>query len=185
MRVTGFVQNSAGTLERPKRPWKLLAFLLIVGVLLYYVVAKWQDFALTLSGWTWGNSAVPASTAQNAGIKEDFFIEFRLDREKTGREQVDMVKAVMNDTTASKEIRDAAYQQYLALVDCMQKELKIEGLLKARGYDGIAFLSPDACTVVVRSASLDEKQVAQIGDAVRRISRLGLDRITVIPANPE
>lgn len=184
MRLTGFVQSAGGVLERPRKSWKLLVFLFIVGVLLYYAVAKWQDFALTLSGLWAGNPSVPAAAGQTPGVKEDFFIEFRLDREKTEKEQVDMVKAVMTDTTASKEIRDAAYQQYLALVDGMQKELKIEGLLKARGYDAIAFLSPDACTVVVKSASLDEKQVAQVADAARKVTRLGLDKITIIPAVP-
>jgi len=180
VKVMGFVQSPAVSPGRSlRRSWRLFAFLVLVGVLLFYVVSRWQDFALTLSG---GTAAVPASARETAEPEQDFFIEFRLDREKTQKKQVDMVKAVMDDTTASKEVRDAAYQQYLGIVDGMLKELKIEGLLRARKYDAIAFLSPDACTILVRAPSLDEKQVAQIGDAARKISRLTLDKITVIPS---
>jgi stage III sporulation protein AH len=180
VKVTGFVQNSAGSLTgRSRRSWRLLLFVLVVGVLLCFAISRWHDFALTLSGKP---PSVPVVTSGTAAAGEDFFIEFRLDREKTQKEQIDMVKAIIDDNQASKEVRDEAYREYLAIVDGMGKELKIEGILKAKGFDGIVFLTPDACTVVVRASSLDEKQVAQIGEAVRRITRLGLEKITVIPA---
>ncbi len=180
MKVTGFAPRPVAPVQRSWRSWRLFLFVLLVSALVCYVVAKWQDFALVLTG---RNATLPAATGTGtAATGEDFLIEFKLDRERTQKEQVDMLKKVMDDKEASKEIRDSANQQYLSIVDAMGKELKIEGLLKARGYESVAFLSPDACTVVVRSSSLDEKAVAQIGDTVRKVTRLGLEKITVIPA---
>ncbi len=173
MRFAGFSSGvTTGGLLR-KINWKVILYFLLLGILLYYVISKWPQFALFFSD----KSAVPAGS--RAGGDTDFFVEFRLDREKTHKEQVDMVKAVTNDSKASREARDAAHAQYLFLVDTMGKELKIEGLLKAKGWDSLVFLSPDACTVAVRAKSLNERDVAQIGEAVRKVTKLGLEKITV------
>lgn len=179
MKATGSAQRTGILGPRSGRAWRALIFVVLVGVLLCFVISRWDDFALLLSGRT---AAIPASTASTANGGEDFLIEFKLDREKTEKEQIDMLKVVMDDKEAGKEVRDAARAQYLLIVDAMGKELKIEGLLLARGFESVAFLSPDACTVVVRSQALDEKTVAQVGDTVRKVTRLSLEKITVIPA---
>lgn len=181
MKVEGFATRSpraSASGPRPGRLWRVLLFIILAGALLCYVIQKWDDFALLLSG---GPETVPAA-AQTGDVQgEDPLIEFKLDREKVEKEQVDMLKVIMDDKEASKEVRDAARVQYLAIVDAMGKELKIEGVLLARGYDSVAFVSPDACTVVVKAKSLDEKAVSQIADAVRKATRLSLEKITVIP----
>lgn len=179
MKATGAVGRTAIPGRWSKRAWRTFIFVVLVSVLLCFVISKWDDFALILSG---RNAALPASTAGTADGGQDFLIEFKLDREKVGKEQLDMLKVVMDDKEAGKDVRDAARAQYLLIVDAMGKELKIEGLLLARGFDSVAFLSADACTIVVRSGSLDEKTVAQIGDTVRKVTRLSLEKITVIPA---
>jgi hypothetical protein len=173
VRFASFSSGTAGSGILKRANWKTVLYILLLGALIYYVVSKWSQFALFFSD----EGAVPASSM--TGGDTDFFVEFRLDREKTHKEQVDMVKAVMNDPKASKEVRDAAHAQYLFLVDTMGKELKIEGLLKAKGWDSLVFLSPDACTVAVRTRTLSERDVAQIGEAVRKVTKLGLDKITV------
>jgi stage III sporulation protein AH len=170
VRIAGYANPRAGFVKKVN--WKAVIYLILLGVILYFVGSKWSDFALFFSG----SRAVPAA---NMDAADDFFIEFKIDREKTHKEQVDMVKAVMADNGASKEIRDAAYAQYMFLIDVMGKELKIEGLLKAKGFETLVFLAPDSCTVAVKTVSLDERQVAQIGDAVRKVTKLGLDKVTI------
>lgn len=94
-----------------------------MSALLCFVISRWDDFALLLSG---RNGALPASIAGTADGGHDFLIEFKLDREKVGKEQVDMLKVVMDDKEAGKDVRDAARAQYPLIVDAMGKELKIE-----------------------------------------------------------
>lgn len=180
MKAAGSVRRIAIPGIRSGRAWRTLIFVVLVSVLLCFAISRWDDFSLLLSGRP---AALPAATgASTANGGEDFLIEFKLDREKTEKEQVDMLKVVMDDKDAGKEVRDAARAQYLLIVDALGKELKIEGLLQARGFESVAFVSSDACTVVVRSQSLDEKVVAQVGDTVRKVTRLSLEKITVIPA---
>ncbi|HHW27827.1 MAG TPA: SpoIIIAH-like family protein [Firmicutes bacterium] len=160
-----------------RRLWKLAVFLIVVGMLAYYATVHWPEISAVFSL----DEGVPTTAAPPAG--EDFFIEFRLDREKMEKEQLDLVKQVMDDKTASKEARDAAHAQYLQIVDTMGKELKIEGILKAKNMESLVFLSGDSCTVVVRKASLDAKDVAAIADTVRRIAKVKPENVTVIPTD--
>jgi hypothetical protein len=140
MRVTGFAGRPPAPNARPWRSWRLFIFVLLVSVLAVYVISKWQDFALILSGNDGGIPSTTTAGNAQAATGEDFLIEFRLDREKTEKEQVDMLKVVIDDKEAGKEVRDAARAQYLAIVDAFGKELKIEGLLKARGFESVVFL---------------------------------------------
>lgn len=160
------------TKSAKKQIWQVLVFLLIVAGLLYYVSTK----AIDVVGL--GTGEAPAGALVDT---EDFFAEFRLAREKVQKEQMDLVKKVMEDKNASPEVRDEAHLRYLDLVDAIGKELRIEGILKAKGMDSLVFLSGDSCTVVIKTTALSEKDVAQIGDAVRRIARVSLRNITVIP----
>lgn len=154
--------------------WKLAVFVIVVGILAFYAKVHWPEISAVFS--LKGDVLTTATEPE-----ENFFVEFRLDREKTEKEQLDLVKQVMDDTTASKEARDLAHAQYLQIVDAMGKQLKIEGILKAKNMDSLVFLSSDSCTVVVRRVSLDPKDVAAIGDTVRRIAKIKPENITVIP----
>ncbi|MGI6620071.1 MAG: SpoIIIAH-like family protein [Bacillota bacterium] len=167
-----FQESLEVTRSAKKQIWQVLVFLLIVAGLLYYVSTRALDVVRL------GTGDIPAGAVEDG---EDFFAEFRLAREKVQKEQMDLVKKVMEDKTASPEVRDEAHLRYLTLVDALGKELRIEGILKAKGLDSLVFLSGDSCTVVVRTTALSEKEVAQIGDAVKRIAKVSLQNITVIP----
>lgn len=156
--------------------WQVLVFLLVVASLLYYVCTRTMDVVGLRKPRLSGEQMV-----QPTGDIDDFFMEFRLTREKIQKEQMDLVKRVMEDKNASPQVRDEAHLQYLSLVDAMGKELKIEGVLKAKGWEALVFLSGDSCTVVIKTTRLDEKDVAQIGDTVRRIARIKVQNITVVP----
>ncbi|HAF67015.1 MAG TPA: SpoIIIAH-like family protein [Bacillota bacterium] len=155
-----------------KQIWQVLVFLLLVAGLLYYVSTRAKDML--------GLEPADVPTGALVGA-QDFFAEFRLTREKVQKEQMDLVKQVMEDKNASPEVRDEAHLRYLDLVDAIGKELRIEGILKAKGLDSLVFISGDSCTVVVKTTALTEKDVAQIGDAVKRIAKISLHNITVIP----
>ncbi len=174
---TSKFENSKDITGKAKRQiWQVLTFLLVVASLLYYICTRALDIV------DFGAGKIPASKIAGVPAEtDDFFTEFRLSREKIQKEQMDLVKKVMDDKNASAKVRDEAHLQYLSIVDAMGKELKIEGILKAKGLDALAFLSGDYCTVVIKGLVLNEKDVAQVGDAVKKISRISMQNITIIP----
>jgi len=178
VRSTGdvFRKSEEKTRRAKAQVYGALLFLVLVGVLLYYVTSQ-RPLITTVSRWASEDSS------QGSG-KEDFFTEFKVTREKVQKEQMDLVKKVIDDPKTSPKVREEAQLHYLAIIDAMGKEAKIEGILKSKGWDSLAFLSGDSCTVVVKAASLGEKEVAQIGDVVKRTAKIPLQNINVIPSPP-
>lgn len=57
----------------------------------------------------------------------------------------------------------------LELTDTMEKELLIEGLLKAKGFeDAVITISDTAVNVIVKQKDLTKQQVAQVLEIVLR-----------------
>jgi hypothetical protein len=175
---SGIGSSLAKLFRDGKQLGKLAVFVLLLGALVYYVTTHWVDYAAMMN---LNETETTASVGVNTQRGDDFFVEFRLEREKMQREQIDLIKKVIDDDKADKPIREAAYKQYLGLVDVMGKELKIEGILQAKGFESLVFLSGDACTVVVNDKMLDENDVSQIGDVVKRVTKIRLENVTVVP----
>ena len=171
-----FEQSLEMTKTARKEIQKVLVFLLIVAGLLYYVCTH----AVNVTGLR-SDGLSRQTQSGTVTDAEEFFTDFRLSREKLQKEQIDLVRKVMEDKNASAKVRDEAHLQYLSLVDAMGKELKIEGILKSKGLESLVFLAGDSSTVVIKKSVLSEKDVAQIGDTVKRIARINLENITIVP----
>lgn len=156
-----------------KRILATVGFVMFLALALYLA---WTRLSPKLKVQEPGES-LPATNA----VSGDWFTDFRLYREKVQKEQMDLIKKVMDDPKADQKARESAHSQYLSLVDAMGKEMKIEGILRGKGWESLAFLSGDSCTVVVRATRLDEKDAAQIGDVVRRIAKVPLQNVTIVP----
>ncbi len=152
--------------------WRIGLFVLIVGGAVMYVMGHWRDYAFSVF-----------RPYEAASGEQDFFIELRLDREKHQKDQMDHLKGIIDDKEASKEVRDTARLQYMQVLDHMSKESKIEDILSAKGLESVAVLSQDTCTVIVRKATLDQKDVAQVGDVVKRVTGIRPENVSIIPTD--
>ena len=62
----------------------------------------------------------------------------------------------------------------------MAMETEIENLLKANGYiDAVALVDSDSATVVV-PVTLTKEEATRIGEIINRITKVRLERITII-----
>ena len=70
----------------------------------------------------------------------------------------------------------------LEIVDQMESELVMEGLIKAKGFeDAIVTNSANNINVIVKCASLESSQVAQIVAIVQEQTQKSIDNIKIIP----
>lgn len=77
----------------------------------------------------------------------------------------------------------AAEQAKLDLISTMEKELAVEGLIKAQGFsDCVIAISDTKVNVVVKGASINENEAAQISTIVREQLGTELKNIIIIPA---
>src|SRR5690554_2148556 len=64
-----------------------------------------------------------------------FFMSYREDREATRAEEILYLDSIITSATSDEATIAAAQEKKLALIDIMEMELALEGLIKARGFE--------------------------------------------------
>jgi len=99
---------------------------------------------------------------------EAFFVEYRMDRERARGKQVELLREVMASASIDEATRKTAHEEFLNISSSISKEMELENLIRARGFqDAAVFLDGDSVTVVVQPgpkevASEDNSDLAQL-----------------------
>ena len=131
------------------------------------------------------NDRLTSSDPIDAGVvTETFFAAYRSDREATRESEFLYLDAIISSETSSEAAKTAAEEQKLGLVERMEKEMQLESLVKAKGFeDAIVTMSDSGVNVVVGTAELTAEQAAQIYDIVRSETDLTAGDVKIIPYN--
>ncbi|NLZ25501.1 MAG: SpoIIIAH-like family protein [Clostridiales bacterium] len=128
------------------------------------------------------------TTRQNTGnldpgaTVETFFAAYRNERTTSRAESMLYLDAIIASDTSSEEAKAAAEAQKLELINRIEKELIIEGLIKAKGYNEvIVTLSDNSVNVVVAAENLGLSDAAKITDIV--VTETGSRNVKIIPYN--
>lgn len=93
------------------------------------------------------------SKSNEKGI--DFFAEYRLERERVRGRQIEMLQKIINNQSSEKEARLAASLRLVEISEFMEKEMKIEHMVKSKGFaECVVIIQPASSTLVVHAASL-------------------------------
>lgn len=112
-----------------------------------------------------------------------YFTSYRNDRESTRDQEILYYDAIIDSDSSTEAAITAAQQAKLDLIETMEKELAVEGLIKAQGFsDCVIAISDSKVNVVVKSTTLDENEVAQISTIVKEQLGTELKNIVIIPA---
>ena len=102
-------------------------------------------------------STIPRYT--NADISEDYFIQYRLEREQIRGKQVELLQGICNNESLTDEARQSAALRLVDISIDMEKEMKAENLVKSStGEDCVVLFQPDAIVVVAAKQLPEEKQ---------------------------
>ena len=97
------------------------------------------------------------------------FAEFRTERERVRTQELTSIDSIINNENTDTQTLAEAQKMKLELTDTMEKELLIEGLLKAKGFeDAVITISDTAVNVIVKQKDLTKQQVAQVLEIVLR-----------------
>jgi len=112
----------------------------------------------------------------------EFFIEYRLDRDRTRERQLDLLQNIVEDPNSVAETRQEAQQKILQISNYLDQELQLENLIKAKGFkDAVIFIQPQSVSVVVNQKEFDRDEIAQITDLVITITSQNIENIYIIP----
>ena len=131
------------------------------------------------------NDRLTASDPIDANaVTETFFSAYRSEREATRESEFLYLDAIISSETSSEAAKTAAEEQKLGLVERMEKEMQLESLVKAKGFDdAIVTMSDSGVNVVVGTAELTAEQAVQIYDIVRSETDLTAGDVKIIPYN--
>ena len=112
----------------------------------------------------------------------DFFVEYRMERERVRGRQVELLEGIINNPDSTDDMRREAQQRLMQVTENMERELHLENLIKAKGYSEAAlFIQPGSATVILKKASISEQDATRIADLVSRVTGYDLNDIVIIP----
>ncbi len=119
---------------------------------------------------------VPASKEAN-----DFFVQAKLEKEVTRGKDTEALKALSEGESAGTEMITQANEKMITIIDNSQKEMRIETMIKDKGFaDSVVLFGDDGSVdVIVKSPTLTQAHVAQITDLVTRQANLPIDKIYI------
>lgn len=104
----------------------------------------------------------------DGNAKRDYFVEYRLSRDKLRAGMVDRLDNIVKNDKTTDEVRTKAQEEIIKLGNISEKELQIEGLVKSKGFDeALVFMTDNDIKVVVSVNELTEQDVVKILDIVK------------------
>ena len=141
--------------------------------------AVYVDNADAAGQWDAGEKALKSLSASKQA--NDFFAQVKLEKETARSKGEESLAGITNDGNASKEVKNEAYQQMMKIIGNSDKEMRMENLIKEKGFeDAVTFFADDgSIDVVVKAPSLTSAQTAQIADIVSRQAGVSMDKIHI------
>ncbi len=122
------------------------------------------------------------SSNEETATTSSYFQTYRSDRESTRDQEMLYYDAIIASETSSADAIATAESAKLALIEQMEQELVVEGLIKAKGFeDCVVTISDSDVNAVVKSGDLTETEVAQIVDIIQSQLNTRLENIKIIP----
>jgi len=127
------------------------------------------------------NDGKAVKAANSSKQANDFFAQAKLDKEVTRSKDTTTLKSITEDANASKEAKEKAYSQMIAITANAEKEMRVESLIREKGFsDVVAMFGDDGSVdVVVKTPSLTSAQAAQISDIVSRQANVDISKIHI------
>ena len=112
-------------------------------------------------------------------VKEDFFTEYRLERDKLRSERAELLRESLRGA-ATEEGRRAAQEGILALSREKEREAEMESLIRAKGFsDALVFCREHSVSAVVKAPSLTQDEVVQVADVICRLGGVRQEDVTI------
>ena len=120
----------------------------------------------------------------SVSTKTDYFTEARKNREMAREEAIDIVKDIAADMQTNSQAAEDVLKKVTAIAAAVEREAKLEGLIKAKGFaDCVVYLADEACSVVVKGKDLTPAQTMQITEIVTAQTGISAQKINIMAVN--
>lgn len=121
-----------------------------------------------------------SSNKNTVTTTSSYFQTYRTTRESTRDQEMLYYDAIISSEASSEDAVKSAEQSKLDLINLMDKELVVEGLIKAKGFeDCIVSISDLKVNAVVKASDLNATQVAQIVSVIQSQIATSIENIKI------
>lgn len=127
-------------------------------------------------------SGATAEPPQEASVTTaaGYFADARANREAARAEALETLQELANNVKSSEETVKQATQDMLAAAQAIDRESKIENLIRSKGFsDCVVYIEGEKCHVVVQSDGLSAAQTLQITEIVTDQSEVLQENIKI------
>ena len=129
------------------------------------------------------SSTTKTTTTQTSATAQSFYTTYKTERDTTRKQELQFYEAIIASSTSSQDAKQEAEKNKLDLINQMEKELVVEGIIVGKGFDdAIVTHSSANVNVFIKSPELNSSEVAIITDVVREQLGVEIDKIIIIPS---
>lgn len=111
----------------------------------------------------------------------NYFVEYRLSRDKLRANMVDRLEDIVENTQTTEDVRSKAQEEIIKIGNVSEKELQIEGLVKSKGFnEALVFITDSDIKVVVSKSELTEQDMVKILDIVKSETTFSSENIKIM-----
>jgi stage III sporulation protein AH len=150
--------------------------IVLVSLVLLLVATGCLNYFLTTSA----TSSTDDGT--DVDVETTFFPAYREERSNTRAQEILYLDDIIASANSDEETIASAQSKKLYLVDSMEVELVLEGLIKAKGFeDCVVTISSENVNVVVQDTELSIEEAAQILDIIVSETDYTASNVIIIP----
>ena len=131
------------------------------------------------------NNTIEKTISKEDNLRsKNYFIEQRLARDKLRAGLIERLNGIVNNDNTNNEMRTNAQNKIIKIGDVSEKELTIEGLIKAKGFEEVlVFITDENAKIVVSKEELLEQDIVKILDIVMDETDLDTSNIKIMKKN--
>lgn len=149
----------------------MVALLVVTGVLNYVLNTQIN-----------GDAKNPVDNLGDGPAVETFFASHRSNRESARAEEFSYLDAIISSDSTSETVKASAEEKQVELLSFIEKELVLESLIKAKGFeDAVVTMSTNNLNVIVKQAELTKEEVAQILGTILKETNYVASQVYVVP----
>lgn len=112
---------------------------------------------------------------------EAYFAQARLDKQQSRAEAIEVLQTIYGGGDSTKTELAVMAESAAAISSYIEKESKIESVLKAQGFgDALCYLSENGASVIVKTDGLSSAQAAQIKNALLSEVNIPSNKISIL-----
>ncbi|MGI5921985.1 MAG: SpoIIIAH-like family protein, partial [Syntrophomonadaceae bacterium] len=127
-----------------------------------------------------GKESIDTRIGEGVTTSASFFAEYRMERERSRSKQIELLREIIN-SQADTKAREAASLRLVDISRDMEEEMKIENLVKSRGYNECVVITQANNTmVIVQSEDIDIEEKNELIQLAGNATGNEVDKINVI-----